>query len=139
MRKFNELAIVSLVFILCSCGDVLSNARIGNVERVQNGLDAGVSIEKRDHLGNTLLMITAENKQYETLEYLYKKGANVNAQNNNGSTALIMAAYYNHLDTAKILVKYNANKTIKDKYGNTALDYAEQFGYIPMIAVLKNE
>ncbi len=62
----------------------------------------------------------------------------MNAQNNNGATALIMAAYYNHLDTAKILLKYNANKTIQDKYGNTAFDYAEQFGYIPMIAVLKN-
>jgi ankyrin repeat protein len=138
MRKFNGLAVVSLVFILCSCGDVLSNAKIGNIERIQNGLEAGAPIEKRDHIGNTLLMIAAENKQYEALEYLYKKGANVNAQNNNGATALIMAAYYNHLDTAKILLKYNANKTIQDKYGNTAFDYAEQFGYIPMIAVLKN-
>jgi hypothetical protein len=138
MRKFYGLAVVSLVFIFSSCGDFLYNAKIGNIERIQNGLEAGVPIEKRDHAGNTALMIAAFNKQYETLEYLCKKGANVNAQNDNGATALIIAAYYNHLDTAKILLKSNANKTIKDKFGNTALDYAEQHGYTSMIAVLKN-
>jgi ankyrin repeat protein len=130
--------VVAMALMLCSCGDLLYNAKIGNIERIQNGLETGAPIEKKDHAGNTPLMIAAFNKQYEALEYLFKKGANVNAQNDNGATALIIAAYYNHLDTAKILLKYNPNKTIKDKYGNAALDYAEQHGYTSMIAVLKN-
>ena len=138
MRKFHGLAAIFLVFILCSCGDLLYNAKIGNVERIENGLETGAPIEKKDHAGNTPLMIAAFNKQYDALEYLCKKGANVNAQNNNGATALILAAYYNHIDAAKMLIKYNADKTIKDKYGNTALDYAEKFEYTPMVSLLKN-
>jgi ankyrin repeat protein len=139
MRKFYGLAVVSLVFILCSCGDFLYNAKIGNIGRIEKGLEQGVPIEKKDHAGNTALMIAAVNGQTETVEYLFKKGANVNAQNDNGATALNLAAYYNLLDVAKILVKCNANKTIKDKYGNTPIDYAQKFEYTRMISLLKNE
>jgi hypothetical protein len=138
MGKFyGVLTVVALSLMVCSCGDILYNAKIGNTERIQKGLDAGAPIDKRDHAGNTPLMIATIAKQLETIEYLCKKGANLNARNDNGATALILAAYYNHIDAAEILVKYNADKTIKDKYGNTALDYAERFEYPRMIAVLK--
>ena len=80
MRKAQGLAIVALAFMLCSCGDLIYNAKVGNIERLQKGLESGASIEKRDHLGNTPLMIAAFNKQYDALEYLCKKGADVNAR-----------------------------------------------------------
>jgi ankyrin repeat protein len=137
MRKALVLAMVGLALMLCSCGDLLYNAKVGNVERIQKALESGVSSEKRDHLGNTPLMLAAFNKQYDALEYLCKKGADVNARNGNGATALIVAAYYNHPDVAKILLKYKADKAIKDYYGNTALYYAEGYSYTEMIALLK--
>jgi uncharacterized protein len=138
MRKLYALVIAALALMLCSCGDLLYNAKIGNIERIQAGIASGTSIEKRDHAGNTPLMVAAINKQYAAIEYLCKNGADVNARNDNGATALIMAAYYNHVDVAKVLVKCNADKTLKDRYGNTALDYAEQFQYPLMVVVLKN-
>jgi hypothetical protein len=137
MRKALALAIVGSALMLCSCGDLLYNAKVGNVDRIQKALESGVSTEKRDHAGNTPLMIAAFNKQYEALEYLCKKGADVNARNDRGATALITAAYYNHVDAARILLKCKADRTIKDFYGNTALYYAEYYSYTEMIALLK--
>jgi len=139
MRKFYGLAVVLLGFFLCSCGgDLLYNAKIGNVEGIEKALENDVPIESKNELGSTALLIAASSAKAEAVEYLCKKGADVNAQNDNGATALIHAAYYNLFDVAKILVKYNADKTIKDKFGNTALDYAEKFKYTRMISLLKN-
>jgi hypothetical protein len=137
MRKARVLAIIGCAFMLCSCGDLLYNAKVGNVDRIQKALESGVSTEKRDHAGNTPLMIAAFNKQYDALEYLCRKGADVNARNDRGATALITAAYYNHVDAAKALLKCKADKAIKDYYGNTALYYAEYYSYTEMIALLK--
>jgi uncharacterized protein len=138
MRKIDWLAVFFLAFFLCSCAsDPHYNAKTGNIVGIQNILDSGTSIEKRDQLGNTPLIVAALSNKPETVDYLCKKGADVNAQNNDRNTALIGAAYYNLLDVAKVLVKYNPDKTIKDKFGNTALDYAEQFKYTDMISLLK--
>jgi hypothetical protein len=137
MRKAMVLAMVGLALMLWSCGDLLYNAKVGNVDRIQKALESGVSTEKRDHAGNTPLMIAAFNKQYDALEYLCKRGADVNARNDKGATALIVAAYYNHPEVARILLQCKADKTIKDYFGNTALYYAEAYGYPEMIALLK--
>ena len=140
MRKFYGLAVVSLTFILCSCGGIFYAAQTGNVERIEAALENGVPIEsKTENMGSTPLIVAAYNGKAEAVEYLCKKGADVNAQDNKGITALIIAAYYNYFDVAQILVKYNADKTIKDKYGNTALYYAEQYGHTRIISLLKNE
>lgn len=138
-RNFHRLVVVILGFIFCSCGDLHYNAKIGNIERIQKGLEDGISIEKRDPVGNTALIIAAYSDKPETVKYLCEKGANVNAQNNNGVTALIYTGYYNLPDVAKVLMKYNPDKLIKDKYGNTALDYAEQYKHTDMISLLKAE
>ena len=137
MRRALVLAMVGAAFMLCSCGDLLYNAKVGNVDRIQKALESGVSAEKRDHAGNTPLMLAAFNQQYAALEYLCTHGADVNARNERGATALITAAYYNHVDAARTLLKCKADKTIKDYYGNTALYYAEYYSYPEMVALLK--
>ncbi|MCP3933498.1 MAG: ankyrin repeat domain-containing protein [Bacteroidetes bacterium] len=139
MRKFYGLMIISLGFILCSCGGLLYNAQIGDVEKIEKALERGTSIEEKNEFGSTALIIAAFSGKADAVEYLCKKGANVNARNDNGVTGLIHAAYYNLYDVVKILVKYDADKTIKDKYGNTALNYAEQNNNMRMISLLKNE
>lgn len=138
MRTIYGLTVVFLPIILCSCAsDIHYNAKTGNIAALQNILDSGNSIEKKDNLGNTPLIAAAFSNKPETVEYLCRKGANVNAQNHNRATALISAAFYNLIDVAKVLLKYNPNKTIKDKYGKTALDYAEEYKYTEMISLLK--
>ena len=41
MRKALALAMVGLALMLCSCGDLFSNAKVGNVERIQKALESG--------------------------------------------------------------------------------------------------
>lgn len=135
MRIFHGLAMVAVGVILYACG-LHYSAKTGDIQGLQAELESGASIETRDNLGNTPLIIAVYSRQIEAVEYLCRKGADVNAQNNDRATALIHAAYYNLIDAAKILVKYNADKTIKDKYGNTALDYARKYEYASMIALL---
>ncbi len=138
MRIFHGLAMLALGFILCACGGSHYNAKVGNIQGLQAELESGVSIDTRDNLGNTPLIVAVYSRQTETVEYLCRKGADVNAQNNDRATALIHAAFYNLMDAAKILVNYNADKTIKDKYGNTALDYARKYEYASMISLLND-
>lgn len=137
MRTCKLAIICALSLLLCSCGDLLTNAKTGNIDRIQKGLDSGASINKRDHNGNTPLIVATLENQFETMEFLCKKGANINAQNLNGATALILAVYYKQYDAVKILLKYNPNKSIKDNHGNTAMDYAEYYYNPKMIDLLK--
>jgi ankyrin repeat protein len=138
MRIFHGLAMLALGFVLCACGGWHYNAKTGNIPGLQAELESGASIETRDNLGNTPLIVAVYSRQTEAVEYLCRKGADVNAQNNDRATALIHAAYFNLIDAAEILVKYNADKTIKDKYGNTALDYARKYEYVSMISLLND-
>ena len=139
MRTIYGLTVVFLPIILCSCAsDIHYNAKTGNIAALQNILDSGNSIEKKDNLGNTPLIVAVYSRQTEMVEYLCREGAKVNAQNDDRATALIHAAYYNLIDSARILVKYNADKTIKDKHGNTALDYARKYEYAGMISLLSD-
>jgi uncharacterized protein len=139
MKKFSWLLIVSLFLFLCSCSNILYDARNGNIERIETELNHGFSIETKNQRGDTPLIVAAYSNKPDTVEYLCKKGADVNAKNYNGATALIYAAYYNLLDVAKVLVKYNADKSIKDRYGNTPLSYASQFEYTRMISLLEGK
>jgi ankyrin repeat protein len=139
MKNFNRILIVSFVIVVCACGDILYNAKTGNIDRIEDALQSGYSIEARNQGESTPLIVAAYSQQAETVAYLCKKGADVNAQNNAGVTALISAAYYNYYDVAEILVKYGADKTIEDKYGKTAYDYASQYEYTRMIELLRDK
>ena len=137
-RTLHGLSAAFLAVVLCACAnDLHYNAKTGNVANLQQLLERGEPIEKRDPLGNTALIVAAFSNEPETVAYLCRKGADVNAQNNDRATALISAAYYNLLDVARVLVKFDPDKTLKDKYGNTALDYARQYKYAEMISLLE--
>lgn len=138
IRKFRAFLAIGMAFLLCSCGGILYNAEIGNVERIEESLENGISIETRNQAGSTPLIVAAYSNQPEAVEYLCKQGANVNAQNNNGVTALHHAAYHNLVEVAEVLLKYHPDKTIKDRYGNTPLDYAKMYDYDRMIELLKS-
>jgi len=74
MRKFYELAVVFLAFIFFSCAnDLHYNAKAGNIANIQKILEGGDSIEKKDQLGNTPLIVAALSNEPETVEYLCKK------------------------------------------------------------------
>lgn len=97
--------------------------------------------------GNTLLMLTIMNQQFNSFKTLLNKGADVNIHDTfDGTSALIDACSYNFYDTiyAKMLVEYGANvndiETGKRREGNstrlTPLIAASKANWLDMIKYL---
>ena len=70
---------------------LLAAASRGHDECVNRLLQAGASVNQRDSLGNTALIIAARFGRLKCLDVLMKQGADVNAMDNKGCTALIKA------------------------------------------------
>jgi hypothetical protein len=62
-----------------------------DLEGTRAALHAGVSVERRDHYGNTLLMEAAHQHDVEWVRMLLEEGASVNAENPRWGTALDQA------------------------------------------------
>ncbi|MCP3956196.1 MAG: ankyrin repeat domain-containing protein [Desulfobacterales bacterium] len=136
MRIFNSIMIILLGCILCSCMGLFHSAKVGDIDGIQNALEKGASIEKRNQVGRTALMMATYHKNPKAMVYLLDAGADINAQDQNGATAFIHAVFYNQLEETKILLKYNPDQSIKDKYGYTGWQYADKYRYIDMLKLL---
>ncbi len=139
MRIFNATMTILLGLILCSCSytDILYSAKVGDIGGIKNAIEKGESIEKRNQVGRTALMMATYHKNPEAMVYLLDAGADINAQDQNGTTALIHAVFYNQLEETKILLKYNPDQSVKDRYGYTAWQYADKYRYIDMLKLLE--
>jgi hypothetical protein len=62
-----------------------------DLEATRAALRAGVSVERRDHYGNTLLMEAAHQHDVRWVRMLLEEGANVHAENSRWGTALAQA------------------------------------------------
>ena len=82
-------------------------------------------------LGNSLLLIAAQNGRDEIVEDLLLGGADVNFGNNHKNTAIHLAAQNGWTKVMEWLLKAkNINVNAKDLHANTALHLAAQNGAI---------
>jgi ankyrin repeat protein len=137
LLKNDPLDFNSVCLILTSCTGLLHSAKVGDIDGMKRAIEKGESIEKRNHIGRTALMMATYHKNPKAIGYLCDAGADINAQDQNGATALIHAVYYNQLKETKILLKYNPDQSIKDKFGYTAWQYADKYRYIDMLKLLE--
>ena len=85
-------------------------------------------------LGNSLLLIAAQNGRDEIIEDLLLGGADVNFGNNHKNTAIHLAAQNGWTKVMEWLLKAkNINVNAKDLHANTALHLAAQNGAIGVI------
>ena len=86
-------------------------------------------------LGNSLLLIAAQNGRDEIIEDLLLGGADVNFGNNHKNTAIHLAAQNGWTKVMEWLLKAkNINVNAKDLHANTALHLAAQNGAIGVIS-----
>lgn len=128
--------IILLGFILCSCTGLFHSAKVGDIDGIKNAIEKGASIDKKNEVGRTALMLATYHKNPKAMVYLLDAGADINAQDQNRTTALIYAVYYNQIEETKILLKYNPDQSIKDRYGYTAWHYADEYRYIDILKLL---
>jgi uncharacterized protein len=141
MTKNLLLAIMLLCAFIysCACGGIHYSASSGDIECIKKSIENGTSIDQKNDLGRTPVMIATYNQSAESVEYLCELGANLNLQDNNKCTALLYASYYNLVEIAEILLKYGADRNIPDRYGNKPIDYAKEYKYEKLIDLLQNE
>lgn len=110
-----------------------------NVEEVKAAVESGVDINTVDKLGDTPLMIAADNGQArDVVKYLISKGADVNKQNKLGSTALLYAVNSETPNAYVIddLIQAGADVNVVSKTGNSPLGDAKAIGNQDIIDVL---
>jgi len=95
----------------------------GNLEAVQEHIEAGSDLNEREPSGGSSPLITAATfGRTEAARALIDAGADVDQQNNDGSTALLTAAFLCRTEIVAALLDAGADKSIRNSAGSTALD-----------------
>ena len=117
--------------------DILAAARAGNLSRIQHALALpGASINARDGLGFTGLLLAATQGRADILTQFVDKGANVNHQNDENATALMLAAEHGHRAAAELLLDAGAERDLQNEEGNTALMLAVENAHEDLVKLL---
>lgn len=147
VSTFKSLVNVSLVFVLftsacAQSGDkstaeatkkVETNANLvepamniqmavisGNLEVVNQHIDAGTDINLKDQMSGSSPLITAATfNQKEIAKALIDAGADLSVKNNDGATALHVAAFFCRVEIAQFLIDAKADKNVKNNFGAT--------------------
>ncbi len=89
----------------------------GKIDEIQRNLNQGVSPNKQNKAGTTLLMHACKKRQYNSALCLLDSGADVNVTKGDGTTALWHAVNNNDLDLVQLLLQYNSDFDYEDKSG----------------------
>ncbi|XP_023329666.1 palmitoyltransferase ZDHHC17 [Eurytemora carolleeae] len=109
----------------------------GALERVQEIIEGGYSVNTRDEENVTLLHWAAINNRRELVQYLVKKGADLDAVGGElMSTPLHWATRQGHTQVLVLLLQYGADPSIVDGEGCACLHLAAQFGHTAIVGYL---
>jgi uncharacterized protein YraI len=109
----------------------------GQTEFVKSLLDSGASIESKNKLGATSLILASVKGHAQIVKLLLDRGADVNVKTTTGITPLMAAATAGDAEVVKLLLEKRADVSAKDQKGRTALNLAEATGATEVYALLK--
>ena len=96
---------------------ILSN----NIEAVEQHIQAGTDLNKKDAMsGSTPLITAASFGKIEIAQKLIDAGANLTTKNNDGATALHTAAFFGRVEIVQMLIDANIDKSVHNNFGATA-------------------
>jgi Ankyrin repeats (3 copies)/Fic/DOC family len=112
----------------------------GQVDLMQNYIDAGFDINFTDPFGNTPLAVAAYHGQAEIVAFLLSiKAGDINHIGQSHTTALYLAAYKGHGDIVSYLLEHGANPHLKSEFGLSPAKVAEQNGDQSIAAVIHDK
>jgi len=92
----------------------------GNLEVVEQHIEAGTDINEKDPLSGSTPLITAVTfDKRDIAQALIDAGADLSIKNNDGSTALHVAAFFCKVEAVQMLMEAGADKNVKNNYGAT--------------------
>lgn len=132
------LAAVMLVGTLGGCLTGIHGAAAdGDFQAVRTMLDQGMSVDERDDVGRTPLILAAWEGHLEVVRFLLDRGADINAQYGSGITALHRAVLLGHTDVVRLLLERGARCCEVTGDGWTALRLAQEEGHFAIVQLLQ--
>nr|XP_033499336.1 kinase D-interacting substrate of 220 kDa B isoform X1 [Epinephelus lanceolatus]XP_033499338.1 kinase D-interacting substrate of 220 kDa B isoform X1 [Epinephelus lanceolatus]XP_033499339.1 kinase D-interacting substrate of 220 kDa B isoform X1 [Epinephelus lanceolatus]XP_033499340.1 kinase D-interacting substrate of 220 kDa B isoform X1 [Epinephelus lanceolatus] len=107
-----------------------------NLAAIKAHLDKFRDLDSRSDIGQTPLMVAAEQGNLEIVQELIRRGANVNLDDVDCWTALISAAKEGHIEVVRELLENNANLEHRDMGGWTALMWGAYKGRTDVVQLL---
>ncbi|XP_047430313.1 kinase D-interacting substrate of 220 kDa B [Mugil cephalus] len=107
-----------------------------NLTALKAHLDRFKEVDGRSDVGQTPLMLAAEQGSLEIVQELIRRGANVNLDDVDCWSALISAAKEGHVDVVKELLENSAYIEHRDMGGWTALTWASYKGRVEVTKLL---
>ncbi|PHJ18577.1 ankyrin repeat-containing protein [Cystoisospora suis] len=119
--------------------DLSSAAYTGNVSRMMQQLNSGISINTTDENGLTPMHRAAQSGSFEAMQFLLKHGANPRSLAKNGDTPLHIAAFHRNAQVVRYLLETDAKKDINKQntdHGMTPLHVAVYRGSPEIVDLL---
>jgi ankyrin repeat protein len=103
---------------------LLLAARNGEIQKIENLLKDGVSINATTDNSYTAISYAAAKGDLNTMNFLIKRGANLNKRSKGGKTPLLVAAGAGQIDAMKALIEKGADLKVIDSMEGNALHQA---------------
>ncbi|UCF79557.1 MAG: serine hydrolase [Candidatus Eiseniibacteriota bacterium] len=94
----------------------------GNIDAIEQHIEAGSDLNEKDMFGSTPLIIAATFGKTEVAKALVEAGADMTIGNNENSTPLHVAAFFGHTDIVRALLDNGADRHVRNITGATPLD-----------------
>ncbi len=120
--KGTDPSAVSKINVKPPSMNIHSAAFMGNLDAINQHIEAGSLLNEKDQYGSTPLNIAITFDRKEIAVALIKAGADLKIRNNDGATPLHIAAFFCRVEIVKVLLSKNADKTLKNNFGSTALE-----------------
>jgi ankyrin repeat protein len=115
---------------------LINAARHGDLNKVQEFIDAGADVNKAKDTGATPLFVASQKGHLEVVRALIAAGADVNKANDTGATPLFIAYQHGHLDVVHALIDAGADVNKATNMGNTPLFLASHEGDLDNVHAL---
>jgi len=118
-------------------GLFVNNSRLGKIDEVKAGLDAGVPVNAFDSLNQTALIAAISYNSLDEVKLLLAHGADPNLADNAGWTPLHFAAWFGSTSVIlKELLDQGANIDAQNDRGITPLYFASVVGHEAQVKLL---
>jgi hypothetical protein len=114
-------------------------AEKGDVGAINRLLIAGVTVDLRDEMRRTPLLVTVEHGRFEAFKVFIGEGADINAQASNQDTPWLLAGALGRTDMLRLMIPRKPDLSIRNRFGGNALIPACERGHVETVRLLLSE